>query len=120
MQFHIRRDQRSGEFCISSCPCTTATDVLSDIVDLRYEDADAFVRWPYFHIYTLAQTRPTFSQFLSATIGPSVARVSAPRTIPSLNRHPTIVVPVLVAFGGLTPLFCRNEFLYARDSPDES
>jgi len=40
-----------------------------------------------------------FSQFLSATIGPAVALVSAPRTIPSLKRHPTIVVPVLVAFG---------------------
>lgn len=55
--------------------------------------------------------RRTFSQFLSATIGPSVARVSAPRTTPSLYKHPTIVVPVLVALGGLTPLFSRNSFL---------
>ena len=53
----------------------------------------------------------TFSQFLSATIGPSVARVSAPRMIPSLNKHPTMVVPVLVAFGRGMPLFSRKLLL---------
>ena len=49
-------------------------------------------------------TTNTFSQFLSATISPSVARVSAPRIMPSLKRQPTIVVPVLVALGRRTPL----------------
>lgn len=46
----------------------------------------------------------TFSQFLSATIGPPVALVSAPRQIPSSspdlpppNLRPTMVVPVDVA-----------------------
>jgi hypothetical protein len=53
----------------------------------------------------------TFSQFLSATIGPSVARVSAPRTMPSLKRQPTIVVPVLVARGTGMPFSCKNVFL---------
>jgi hypothetical protein len=40
---------------------------------------------------------------LSATIGPLVARVSAAMTTPPSNRAPTIVVPVLVAFGSGTP-----------------
>lgn len=53
----------------------------------------------------------TFSQFLSATIGPSVALVSAPSTIPSLNRHPTMVVPVLVAFGSGIPFSAKKLFL---------
>ena len=35
-------------------------------------------------------------QSKSATIGPSVARVSAPNTTPSLNIVPTIVVPVFL------------------------
>jgi len=56
----------------------------------------------------------TFSQFLSATIGPAVARVSAPSTIPSLKRQPTIVVPVLVAFGIFTPLLSRKALLSER------
>jgi hypothetical protein len=53
----------------------------------------------------------TFSQFLSATIGPSVARVSAPRMIPSSNKQPTIVVPVEVARGMGMPCSCRKVFL---------
>ena len=56
----------------------------------------------------------TFSQFLSATMGPSVARVSAPRTIPSLKRQPTMVVPVLVALGSLIPLSFKYVFLYEK------
>lgn len=55
--------------------------------------------------------RRTFSQFLSATMGPSVARVSAPSTIPSLKRHPTMVVPVLVALGRGRPRWERKSFL---------
>jgi hypothetical protein len=54
----------------------------------------------------------TFSQFLSATMGPSVARVSAPSTIPSLKMQPTMVVPVLVALGSTWPFSARKEFLY--------
>jgi hypothetical protein len=52
----------------------------------------------------LTETARTFSQFLSATIGPPVALVSAPRQTPSSspelpppNLTPTIVVPVDVA-----------------------
>lgn len=44
----------------------------------------------------------TFST-LSATMGPDVALVSAAMTTPPSNIHPTIVVPVLVAFGKGTP-----------------
>ena len=58
----------------------------------------------------MARTR-TFSQFLSATMGPSVARVSAPRTMPSLKTHPTIVVPVLVALGTGRPFSARKWLL---------
>jgi hypothetical protein len=36
-----------------------------------------------------------FSQFLSHTIVPSVARVSAPSTTPPVKTAPQIVVPVL-------------------------
>jgi hypothetical protein len=53
----------------------------------------------------------TFSQFLSATMGPSVARVSAPRTMPSSKRQPTMVVPVLVAFGSGRPFSAMKLFL---------
>jgi hypothetical protein len=45
---------------------------------------------------------------LSATIGPEVALVSAAMTTPPSNRHPTIVVPVLVALGRGKPLTCRE------------
>lgn len=44
-------------------------------------------------------------------MGPSVALVSAPRIKPSLKRQPTIVVPVLVAFGKFRPLSSRDLFL---------
>ncbi|KAH3680006.1 hypothetical protein WICPIJ_008482 [Wickerhamomyces pijperi] len=40
-----------------------------------------------------------FSQFLSATISPAVALVSAAMTTPLANLTPTIVVPVEVAVG---------------------
>lgn len=43
------------------------------------------------------------SRTLSATIGPLVALVSAAITTPPSNRHPTMVVPVLVALGSGTP-----------------
>jgi len=57
------------------------------------------------------RSQRTFSQFLSATMSPSVARVSAPRTMPSLKRQPTIVVPVLVALGRGIPRSARKLFL---------
>lgn len=47
---------------------------------------------------------------LSATIGPDVALVSAAITTPPSKIHPTIVVPVLVAFGKGTPWACRAAF----------
>ena len=62
---------------------------------------------------------PAFSQFLSATMSPSVARVSAPKTIPSLKRQPTMVVPVLVAFGRGMPRSARKLFL-SKGFRDES
>ena len=103
MQFHIRADHCGRKFCVSSCACTTATDVLCNVVDLPFGISACRLE--------TRSTRLTFSQFLSATIGPSVALVSAPNTIPSLNRHPTMVVPVLVALGRGMPFSARKLFL---------
>lgn len=47
-----------------------------------------------------------FSQFLSATIGPLVALVSAAITTPPSKIHPTMVVPVEVALGKGIPFAC--------------
>jgi hypothetical protein len=102
MQFHIRADHCGRKFCISSRACTAATYVLCNVVDLPLGFSACRLK---------ASTRLTFSQFLSATIGPSVALVSAPNTIPSLNRHPTMVVPVLVALGRGMPFSARKVFL---------
>lgn len=66
---------------------------------------------PEYTYYMFLAKKWIFSQFLSATIGPSVARVSAPRTTPSLKMIPTIVVPVLIAFGGANPFFSKAAFL---------
>jgi len=43
---------------------------------------------------------------LSATMGPEVALVSAAMTTPLSYMQPTMVVPVLVAFGRGTPRAC--------------
>lgn len=52
-----------------------------------------------------------FSQFLSATVEPAVALVSAANTTPSLYRRPTIVVPVLVNGAYLKPYAIMYSFL---------
>lgn len=107
VQLHVRRDQRGSKFSIGGCSSTAAADGLSDVVDLAIvlEVENRMLHEPGIL---------TFSQFLSATMGPSVARVSAPRTIPSLKRHPTIVVPVLVALGNGRPLPVKKLFLVGR------
>ena len=35
MELHVRRDEGGGEFCVGSRSCTTATDVIRDVVDLK-------------------------------------------------------------------------------------
>ena len=47
---------------------------------------------PHLRLPAGGGTKLTFSQFLSATSEPPVARVSAPSTMPSLQTTPTIVV----------------------------
>jgi len=102
MHLHVRGDESGSEFCISGSSCTTAADGFRNVVYLEDE----------VNIKSLqGMLDRTFSQFLSATIGPSVARVSAPRTSPSLKRHPTIVVPVLVALGNGRPFSVKKLFL---------
>jgi len=103
MHCHIRRNECSGEFGVCGCSSTAASDGICDIMNLQSR-----IQHP---LVCAEGGLRTFSQFLSATIGPSVARVSAPRTIPSLKRHPTIVVPVLVALASWIPLFWRKLFL---------
>ena len=61
--------------------------------------------------YSLMYVRVVIRLALSATIGPLVALVSAAMTTPPSYRHPTMVVPVLVAFGRGTPRACRAMFL---------
>lgn len=56
--------------------------------------------------------RCNFSQFLSATIDPAVALVSAAMMTPPLNLHPTMVVPVDVAVGCVPPFLVKNWFLW--------
>lgn len=56
-----------------------------------------------------------FKQFLSATIVPEVARVSAAKMTPSLNLTPTIVVPVLVKPGGFMPVFSSAMFRLVKE-----
>ena len=107
MEFHVGRDEGGGEFCICSGSCTTATDVVRNVMDLWDRDEGAG------RLRVHPRMRHTFSQFLSATMGPSVARVSAPRIMPSLNKHPTIVVPVLVALGRGMPRSVKKLFLNA-------
>lgn len=102
MKSHVAGNHVGRKLCISSSPSTTTSDIISDIMDLNMTFQHA-VSW-----MTLART---FSQFLSATIGPSVARVSAPSMTPSLNMQPTMVVPVLVAFGKGTPCDMSSSFL---------
>ena len=105
VEFHVRGDEGGSEFSVGSGTSTTASDVVSDIVDL-VELSDVMCS-------QYMSSEHTFSQFLSATIGPSVARVSAPKIIPSLKRHPTMVVPVLVALGRGIPRSVRKVFLIA-------
>ena len=69
----------------------------------------AAVPAPAHHIFGASLCN--FAQFLSATIGPAVALVSAAITTPFLNWQPTIVVPVDVAFGCANPLVVKNWFL---------
>ena len=105
MKLHVGGDEGSRKFRICCCSCTTASDIVRDIVDLRWSVYERTVRC------TKSEGVCTFSQFLSATMGPSVARVSAPKMMPSLKRHPTIVVPVLVALGNGMPRSVRKLFL---------
>ena len=61
--------------------------------------------------YMLGAILCSFLQFLSATMGPPVALVSAPSTTPSLNTTPQMVVPVFTVFGAAKPLLAKNSFL---------
>ena len=102
MELHLGGDEGGGELGVCCCACTTAANIVGDVVDLKRS-----------RLLSPAKARGgrTFSQFLSATMSPSVARVSAPKTIPSLKRHPTMVVPVLVALGRGMPRSARKLFL---------
>lgn len=96
VHLHVRSDERGCEFGVCSCSGTAASDGFTDVVDLNRDDKlDVQLEDSEVGMRGLR----TFSQFLSATMGPVVARVSAPRTTPSLNMQPTMVVPVEVALG---------------------
>ena len=101
MELDVGRDESGDKLCISRSTSSTASNVVRDEVYLIYASSACAFR-------SSVVLQQTFSQFLSATIGPLVARVSAPRTMPSSKRQPTMVVPVLVALGTATPLASRN------------
>ena len=106
----LARNHCCNEFGVCCSPRTTTSDIISNEMYLFAAGGNS-------HRRTQLQAhpsinwlldRPTFkdqgmgrrkTNFLSATIGPSVARVSAPRHIPPSQTKPTIVVPVLVALG---------------------
>lgn len=104
MKLHIRADHSGCKLGVGSRARAAAADILCYIMDLASRSLLAPAA-------NTGNVKSTFSQFLSATMGPSVARVSAPSTMPSLNRHPTMVVPVLVALGRGRPFSERNAFL---------
>jgi hypothetical protein len=85
---------RMSSLSVSGSTSTATSDLRSEVVDLSVS------LMPKGRIVEL-----TFSQFLSATIDPPVALVSAPRQTPSSspespppNLTPTMVVPVEVAY----------------------
>ena len=55
---------------------------------------------------------------VDVTVPTPVALVSAPRTMPSLNTIPAMVVPVFTGFGALTPFCCNISFLQPNRSRD--
>jgi hypothetical protein len=78
--------------------------MIGNVVDLQSRPEDELEDAQLHARTTDVQGWFTFSQFLSATIGPPVALVSAPKQIPSSspespppNFTPTMVVPVDVA-----------------------
>ena len=107
MELNVGRDEGGDKFCVCSCTSATAANVLWDVVNLERSPSESA------GVMIESQGQDlTFSQFLSATISPAVALVSAPRTIPFFHKHPTIVVPVLVALGNGRPRFDRKSFLF--------
>lgn len=109
VQLHVARDELGNKLGVCCCSRTAAPNIVGDIVNLlgvgRREMKNVNTQLAHNTSQLVDSHKRTFSQFLSATMGPSVARVSAPSTMPSLNAQPTMVVPVLVAFGSRSP-FC--------------
>jgi hypothetical protein len=107
VKLEVGGHEGSGEFGIGCGTSTRAPNVWRDVVQLLtvLEDEKSTVR----QYLQMIQRRKKLA--LSATMGPLVARVSAAMTTPPSNRHPTMVVPVLVAFGRGTPFACKATFL---------
>ena len=107
-QFQLRRNHICCHFCISCCSSTaTAKNKTTNNLKPICEHIEC----SEITYYMFLAKKWIFSQFLSATIGPSVARVSAPRTTPSLKMMPTIVVPVFIDFGSLKPFLINISLL---------
>ena len=113
----MRRDAQLG---VGGRTGAAAADVLRDVVNLRAQVE---------RVRELLESESergeggqgrTFSQFLSATMGPSVARVSAPRTMPESYTTPTMVVPVEVARGRPRFFASRDELrrAFSNEKPD--
>jgi hypothetical protein len=100
MQFEVGGDDGGSELGIGGCSRAGAPDLGRNVVQLLAVLHISLEQlYDMRHMGKLRWGRHT----LSATMGPLVARVSAAMTTPPSKRQPTMVVPVLVAFGSGTP-----------------
>ena len=107
MQFQVASDEGGGEFRVGGGTGAGTPDVRGDVMEFLTVllVRNMSIRWPI-----VREKMDVRELTLSATMGPLVARVSAAITTPPSNRHPTMVVPVLVALGSGTPLAWRARF----------
>ena len=110
VQLDIRRDDGCRELCVGGCTGSRTPDLRGDVVEflavLSTTRGHAVSDTAFARIKEWLRRRNLYEEHvrtLSATMGPLVARVSAAMTTPPLNKQPTIVVPVDVAFGRGTP-----------------
>jgi hypothetical protein len=109
VQLEVRRDDGGCEFRVGGGAGARAPDLGGNVVEffavLVYTLEWGSLWWASSGVR--GGRRQSIRHTLSATMGPLVALVSAAMTTPPSNKHPTMVVPVLVAFGSGTPWACN-------------
>ena len=102
VQFEVRGDEGGGEFGVGGGAGAGTPYLGGDVVKFL-----AILRWCKLISFEEGVCMRGWLKTLSATMGPLVALVSAAITTPPSKTQPTMVVPVLVAFGKGTPLAWR-------------